>query len=55
MAAPYQRPLSTTPRTTRSIGPGFAVLTFDNGRLLWPEVAHVVDEEKGLVTFRGRI
>lgn len=32
---------------------GFAVLTFHNGRLLWPEVVRVFAE--GLVDFRGRI
>lgn len=30
---------------------GFAVLTFRNGKLLWPELVHVVGE--GLVDFRG--
>jgi hypothetical protein len=32
---------------------GFVVLTFYRGRLLWPEVVHVIDE--GQVTFRGRV
>ena len=31
---------------------GFAVLTFWKGRLLWPELAHVLDE--GVVEFRGQ-
>lgn len=30
---------------------GFAVLTFWKGRLLWPELVHVIDE--GIVEFRG--
>lgn len=34
---------------------GFAVLTFKGGRLLWPEVCHVIDERKGLVEFRGEV
>jgi hypothetical protein len=34
---------------------GFAVLTFWKGNLLWPEVVHVIDEEKGLVQFRGEV
>jgi hypothetical protein len=34
---------------------GFAVLTFWDGMLLWPEVVHVVDEEQGLIQFRGEI
>ena len=32
---------------------GFAVLTFHRSRLLWPEVAHVIDE--GVVEFRGQV
>ncbi len=32
---------------------GFAVLTFWNGELLWPELVHVRDEAQGLVEFRG--
>jgi hypothetical protein len=39
-----------SPRSWRS---GFAVLTFREGRLLWPEVCHVVDEET--VDFRGEL
>lgn len=34
---------------------GFAVLTFHKGRLLWPELVHVIDEEAGLVSFRGKV
>jgi hypothetical protein len=33
----------------------FWVFTFADGRLLWPEPVHVVDEDAGLFTFRGRI
>jgi hypothetical protein len=32
---------------------GFAVLTFHEGRLMWPEIAHVIDE--GMGEFRGEI
>lgn len=32
---------------------GFAVLTFHNGRLLWPELVHTLDE--GLIEFRGQV
>lgn len=32
---------------------GFVVLTFHNGRLLWPEVAHALDDTS--VQFRGQI
>ncbi len=31
---------------------GFAVLTFERGRLLWPELVHVLDD--GLCEFRGK-
>ena len=34
---------------------GFIVLTFHKGRLLWPEIVHVIDEDKGLVEFRGDV
>ena len=40
------------PKNWRS---GFAVLTFVKGRLLWPEVVHVLDEAAGLVEFRGEM
>jgi len=32
---------------------GFVVLTFHKGRLLWPEVVHVIEE--GKVEFRGKV
>lgn len=34
---------------------GFAVLTFEQGRLLQPELVQVWDEEQGQVEFRGKI
>jgi hypothetical protein len=33
--------------------PGFAVATFHKGRLLWPEVVHVIGDDE--VEFRGRV
>lgn len=39
----------------RSWRSGFAVLTFHEGELLWPELVHVRDEESGAVEFRGRV
>ena len=39
------------PRSWRS---GFVVLTIQAGRLLWPEVVHVIDEA-GLIEFRGQV
>ena len=41
--------MEDNPRNWRS---GFAVLTFREGCLMWPEVVHVLDE--GLVEFRGK-
>lgn len=34
---------------------GFVVLTFWRGRLLLPELAQVLDEDRGLVQFRGQV
>lgn len=34
---------------------GFAVLTFHEGELLWPELCHVRDEASGTVEFRGKV
>ena len=34
---------------------GFGHLTFREGRLMWPEFVHVLDEEAGLVEFRGEL
>ena len=34
---------------------GFAILTFNNGKLMPPELAEVVDEDKGLYYFRGQV
>lgn len=42
--------LEDSPTNWRS---GFAVLTFRNGRLLWPEIVHKFDE--GSVEFRGQV
>ena len=54
LADPYGKQFSDytedNPRSWRS---GFAILTFKDGRLLWPEVCHVV--EPGVVDFRGQL
>jgi len=34
---------------------GFAVLTFYNGKLLPPELCEVLDEEQGIIYFRGNV
>jgi predicted MPP superfamily phosphohydrolase len=40
------------PKNHRS---GFAVLTFHNGKLMPPELCEVIDEDEGLVYFRGQV
>ena len=40
------------PKNHRS---GFAVLTFYNGKLLPPELCEVLDEEEGIIYFRGNV
>ena len=41
--------------STRNHRSGFAVLTFYNGKLMPPELVEVIDEEGGLVYFRGKV
>ena len=41
-----------SPKNHRS---GFAVLTFHEGKLMPPELCEVIDEEEGLVYFRGQV
>lgn len=54
LAEPYSEPFANytelNPVNWRS---GFIVLTFRAGRLMWPEVVHVLDEQS--VEFRGEI
>ena len=40
---------------TRNHRSGFAVLTFRNGKLLPPELVEVIDEDEGLICFRGQV
>lgn len=42
-----------TEDSTRNHRSGFAVLTFHNGKLLPPELCEVLDEDEGLIVFRG--
>jgi hypothetical protein len=44
---------SYTEDGTRNHRSGFAVLTFHEGKLMPPELCEVIDEEEGLVYFRG--
>lgn len=46
----FQDYLEDNPRDWRS---GFAVMTFHEGRLLWPELCHILDE--GVAEFRGTV
>ena len=46
----FQDYLEANPVNWRS---GFIVLTFQDGKLLWPEVARVVDETT--IDFRGKL
>jgi predicted MPP superfamily phosphohydrolase len=41
-----------SPKNHRS---GFAILTFHEGKLMPPELCEVIDEEEGLVYFRGQV
>lgn len=44
-----------TEDSTRNHRSGFAVLTFYNGKLMPPEIVEIIDEEDGLVYFRGKV
>lgn len=44
-----------TEDSTRNHRSGFAVLTFHNGQLMPPELVEVINEEDGLIFFRGEI
>lgn len=44
-----------TEDSTRNHRSGFAVLTFHNGKLMPPELVEVINEEEGLVYFRGKV
>ena len=48
----FQGYLEDNPVNWRS---GFAALTIRRGKLLWPEVIHVIDEGAGEVEFRGKV
>lgn len=52
LADPYGPQFSYGEDNPKNHRSGFAVLTFKDGRLMWPEVAHVV--APGIVEFRGK-
>lgn len=54
MAAPYgPQFLNYTEDNPKNWRSGFAVLTFKDGKLIWPELLFVRDEKTGTVEFRG--
>lgn len=54
LAEPYSAPfLDYTEDSPKNWRAGFAVLTFFRGKLLWPEIAAVVDEDH--LDFRGKL
>lgn len=54
LADPYGKQfLDYTEDNPRSHRSGFVVLTFRNGRLMWPELAYVIDEKT--IGFRGEM
>ncbi|MBA3599537.1 MAG: hypothetical protein H0W40_19535 [Methylibium sp.] len=56
LAAPYGPQFSDyTEDAPTNWRAGFAVLTFWRGTLLWPELCHVLDEEQGIIEFRGTV
>lgn len=52
VSGPQMAYAEDNPQNHRS---GFAVLTFHEGRLLPPELVEVIDEERGLTAFRGKV
>ena len=55
LAAPYGPQFGYQEDNPRNHRSGFAVLTFDKCRLLWPELVHVIDETAGEVEWRGKV
>lgn len=55
LANPYGQQFSYMEDSARDHRSGFAMLTYERGQLLPPELVQVWDEEKGEVTFRGKI
>lgn len=53
LASPYGPQFTYLEDNFRNWRSGFVVLTFRDGKLMWPEIVHAVDEEAGRVDFRG--
>lgn len=55
LASPFGPQFDYAEDNPRNWRAGFAVLTFHEGMLMPPELVQVVDEERGLVYFRGEV
>lgn len=55
LADPYGPQFEYTEGAPANNRSGFAVLTFRNGRLMWPELVHVFDPDGRRVEFRGEV
>lgn len=55
LAVPYTQQFEYGEGNPENHQSGFQVLTFKDGKLLWPEPVYVTDEEAGLVHFRGEL
>ena len=55
LANPYGQQFSYMEDSARDHRSGFAMLTYERGQLLPPELIQVWDEQNGEVTFRGKI
>jgi hypothetical protein len=55
LANPYGQQFSYMEDSARDHRSGFAMLTYERGQLLPPELIQVWDEGAGEVTFRGKI
>jgi hypothetical protein len=54
LATPYSTPfVHYTEGNPVNWRVGFAVLTWRDGRLSWPELVHVIDEDR--IDFRGEV
>lgn len=55
LADPYGPQFEYTEGAPANNRSGFAVLTFRDGRLMWPELVHVFDPDRRRVEFRGEV
>lgn len=55
LAAPYKSQFLYTEDNPVDWRSGFAVLKFVDGHMMWPQVAHVLNEEDGVMEYSGKI